>query len=145
MVAWRNPQMGRFSVEIELANFEDLARARAGDIPSDQVRRARIRGVVDSGAAKLVLPESVVKQLGLRLSGKAGVRYADNRDAERDIATGVELTYANRSGVFSAVVEPQRDSALIGAIVMEDLDLIVDCTKQRLEPRDPGKIISEIE
>jgi len=55
------------------------------------------------------------------------------------------LTYAGRIGVFSAVVEPKRDSALIGAIVMEDLDLIVDFTKQRLEPRDPGKIISEIE
>lgn len=145
MVAWRNPEMGRFSVEIELANNDDLARARAGDIPTDQVRRAHVRGMVDSGAAKLVLPESIVQQLGLRLAGKADVRYADGHVAERDMAQGVELTYAGRIGVFSAVVEPKRDSALIGAIVMEDLDLIVDFTKQRLEPRDPGKIISEIE
>jgi hypothetical protein len=47
--------------------------------------------------------------------------------------------------VFSAIVEPDRDSALIGAIVMEDLDLLVDCVAQRLAPRDPDQIISEVE
>jgi len=86
MVAWRNPEMGRFSVEIELADNDDLARARAGDIPTYQVRRAHVRGMVDSGAVKLVLPESVVQQLGLRLAGKADVRYADGHVAERDMA-----------------------------------------------------------
>ena len=35
--------------------------------------------------------------------------------------------------------------ALIGAIVLEDLDLLVDCTNQRLVPRDPKYVVSEIE
>lgn len=47
--------------------------------------------------------------------------------------------------MFNAIVEPQRDSALIGAIVLEDLDLIVDCTTQQLVPRDPERIVSAIE
>jgi hypothetical protein len=47
--------------------------------------------------------------------------------------------------VFNAVVEPDRDSALIGAIVLEDLDFTIDCTRQTLAPRDPKQIISEIE
>lgn len=50
-----------------------------------------------------------------------------------------------RSSVFNAIVEPGRNSALIGAIVLEDLDLLVDCTSQTLRPRDPNQIISEIE
>ena len=39
-------------------------------MPLDKVRRQTIAGVVDPGAAMLVLPQSVVKRLGLRLKGK---------------------------------------------------------------------------
>ena len=53
------------------------------------------------------------------------------------------MTYAGRDGVYNAVVEPSTESVLIGAIVMEDLDLIVDCVAQRLLPRDPKQITSE--
>jgi hypothetical protein len=34
---------------------------------------------------------------------------------------------------------------LIGAIVLEALDLLVDCRTQTLRPRDPKEIIAEIE
>ena len=50
-----------------------------------------------------------------------------------------------RDDVFSAVVEPKRKSALIGAIVLENLDFLVDCKHQRLVPRDPDYIVSELE
>ena len=56
--------VGRFSVDVELANNDDLALVRRGLMRPDQVRRATIPGVVDSGAAMLVLPEAVVKRLG---------------------------------------------------------------------------------
>jgi predicted aspartyl protease len=137
--------MGRFSVTVELANNIDLDRADAGDIPEEQVRRASIRGVVDPGATRLVLPEQVVVQLGLPISGEAAVRYAGGRTEQRRIARGIHLTYGGRSGVFSAIVEPLRESALIGAIVLEDLDFVVDCSAQRLIPRDPERIVSEVE
>lgn len=137
--------MGRFSVEVELVNQKDLFRAEAGLIPPEQVRRARIRGVVDSGAARLVIPEAIASQLGVEMSGTAKVRYADGRTAERSIARDVHLAYGGRESNFSAVVEPDRESALIGAIVLEELDFMVDCVGQRLVPRDPKQIISEIE
>jgi hypothetical protein len=44
-----------------------------------------------------------------------------------------------------AIVEPKRTSALIGAIVLEQLDLLVDCQRQRLIPRDPSGPLYEIE
>ena len=145
MIRSKDNGMDRFSVEIEVANYDDLARARAGDIPEAQVRRARVRGVVDTGATRLVLPASVVRELGATITGQVGVRYADGRVADRDRADGIFLTCLGRSSVFNAVVEPDRDSALIGAIVLEDLDLIVNCTTQQLTPRDPKRIISEAE
>ena len=50
-----------------------------------------------------------------------------------------------RDGVFDALVEQKRDTALIGAIVLETLDYVVDCIAQKVAPRDPKYIISEIE
>jgi hypothetical protein len=61
------------------------------------------------------------------------------------MARRVHLTFGGRDGIFNAIVEPARESALIGAIVMEDLDLLIDCCTQQLVPRDPAQIISEIE
>jgi hypothetical protein len=137
--------VGRFSVEIEVANYDDLAVARRGLLPQDQVRRETIMGVVDSGAVRLVLPEAVVKRLGLPLGDPIPVKYADNRRGRRRLVKGVFAQLLGRDGIFSAVVEPKRDTALIGAIVLEDLDLLVDCKNQRLVPRDPRGPLSEIE
>ncbi|MFO0837999.1 MAG: clan AA aspartic protease [Phycisphaerae bacterium] len=137
--------MGRFSVDLESANDEDVIRALAGDISPDSVRREQIRGVVDSGATRLVIPEPLAQRLGLRIEGSAKVRYADGRTADRQIAQRIHLALLGRDSVFNAIVEPDRDSALIGAIVLEDLDLLIDCSGQRLVPRDPKQIVSEVE
>src|SRR5216117_3782327 len=80
--------VGRFSVEFEVANNDDLVLARCGLLPKKQVRRQTISGVVDRGAVTLVLPQSVVKQLSLPLGDRIKVRYADGRRAQRREAEG---------------------------------------------------------
>ena len=141
----RSCRWGRFSVDVELANLGDVMSAQKGRLAPEKVRRTVLRGVVDTGASRLVLPESVVRQLGLEIVGTTKVRYADLRTAERPVARYVQLTYAGREGAFTATVEPDRKTALIGAIVLEDLDLVVDGTAGRLVPRDPNQLISEEE
>jgi hypothetical protein len=42
-------------------------------------------------------------------------------------------------------VEPDRTDALIGTIVMEDMDFLVDCTHQTIDSRDPDAIVTEVE
>jgi hypothetical protein len=71
--------VGRFSVEFGVANYADLIRAQDGTLPPDQVRRETIQGVVDSEATRLVLPQAVVKRLGLPPGNPILVRYADGR------------------------------------------------------------------
>jgi predicted aspartyl protease len=137
--------MGRVTAEISLANYWDVLRAQNGELSPDAVRRTTISGIVDTGAARLVLPQSVVDELGLPTDVETGVRYADHRTARRQIVRNVWLQLCGRASDFSAIVEPDRQDALIGAIVMEELDLIVDCTKNEVRPRDPDQIISEIE
>jgi predicted aspartyl protease len=137
--------VGRFSVEFEVANYGDLTMMQRGLLPPDQVRRETIQGIVDSGAAKLVLPQAVVKRLGLPLGNPVKVRYADGRRAQRREVKGVYLQLQGRDGTFTAICEPKRETALIGAIVLEDLDLLVDCLAQQVVPRDPTGAIYEIE
>jgi predicted aspartyl protease len=136
---------GRFTVEVLLANNRDIVMAKPGDPIPGSIRQARVSGVVDSGAARLVLPQSVVDELRLQDDGQTTVRFADHRREKRRLVSNVWLELLGRHGVFSAVVEPNRDDALIGAIVLEELDLLVDCATQSLYPREPDTILTEIE
>lgn len=138
-------EMGRVTVEVPMANYWDVLRVKEGQLSPDAVRRTIVSGIVDTGAARLVLPPHVVQDLELRQEGDTGVRYADHRTARRPIVRDVWLELCGRGSVFSAIVEPDRKDALIGAIVLEELDLIVDWTRNELRPRDPDRIISEIE
>jgi len=137
--------VGRFSVDFEVANNDDLALVRRGLLKPDQVRRQTIPGLVDSGAMMLVLPRAVVKQLGVPVGDKVTVRYADGRRAQRREAKGISLNLLGRDCTFTAIVELKRKTALIGAIVLEALDLLVDCQAQRVVPRDPRGAVYEIE
>ncbi len=92
--------VGRFSVEIEIANNDDLALVRRGLLPAGQVRSETIQGVVDSGATRLVLPEDAVKRLGLPLGNPVNVRHADGRRARRCAVKGVFLKLLGRDGIF---------------------------------------------
>jgi hypothetical protein len=133
--------MDRVSVTVELTNNENMVLAEAGKLNTQGVRSVQVRGVVDTGATRLVLPQSVVPQLGFKPTGMTAGRPADGRRQQRPMVGGVQLTCPCRSSVFNAVVESDRDSALIGAIVLEDLDFAADRTSQTLVPRDPKQIV----
>ena len=71
--------MGRFSVELSVTNAQDIGRAADGTIPPSAVRRTTLRGLVDTGATRLVLPAAVALELGLPAGGETSVRFADGR------------------------------------------------------------------
>jgi predicted aspartyl protease len=141
----RGESMGRIAVDFVLANNRDVVMAGTGKGVPESVKQITLRGIVDSGAARLVLPQRAADELNLEQSGEVGVRYADNRRETRPRVTNVWLSLCDREGVFSATIEPDREDALIGAIVLEELDLIVDCATESIYPRDPNRIITEIE
>jgi clan AA aspartic protease len=137
--------VGRFHVDIELANNQDMVLAESGHLDPNKVRRARVPAVVDTGAVSLVLPKAVVERLGVPQVGTVKVRYADQRRAKRDKVKNVWVKVLGREEIFSAIVEPKRQDALLGAVVLEQLDLMVAPVSQKLVPRDPSGIIAEIE
>ena len=137
--------MGRITTPITLANNDDLALFRRGLLPDDQVRRVTLDGVVDTGATRLVIPQSAADQLGVPSAGHVTVRHADDRKTTKALVNQVHATLLGRDSVFKALVEPDRATALIGAIVMEDLDFLVDPVRLTIYPRDPNTIVTEAE
>jgi hypothetical protein len=81
----------------------------------------------------------------MKASGTVSVRCADGRRAVRPTVQDVQVELLGRRCVFDATVEPKRRTALIGALVLEALDFLIDPLHERLVPRDPKRIIAEEE
>lgn len=146
MMIVEGQKVGRFAVEFEVANNRDVGASLGGHLDPAKVRRKTIKGTVDPGATLLVLPLAVVKELGLPIKKqKIKVTYADRRSAVRTEAEEIRVTIQGRDGTFTAIVEPKRRTALIGAVVLETLDFLVDSRRERLVPRDPDYVLSEVE
>jgi predicted aspartyl protease len=137
-----NGTVGRVTVQVELANPYDIVLADMKRKTPESIRRVAVTALVNTKLARLILPPDIVAQLGLSISGKTMAVYADGRRAEREVAN-VWLRIQDRWGIYSAVVEPTRNEPSIGFIVMNDLDLLVDCTSQTVVPRDPDTRICE--
>jgi hypothetical protein len=50
---------------------------------------------------------------------KQTVKYANEETSQRDIVGIVEVEVCGRKGWFEAIVEPKKQYALLGAVVME--------------------------
>lgn len=127
--------MGEVKVEVELENAVDRELQRVGTLQEERIRSAKIRALVDSGAVLLVLPQDLVETLGLRQVSKAIVSYGDERREERPVAGIVTVRVGDRSTSLNCVVGPPSSEPLLGQVVLETMDLLVDCTQQKLVPR----------
>lgn len=127
--------MGEISVKVSLANDGDLAMAKRGKLPDGEVRRATIQAVIDTGAVMVLLPQDLVEELGLDILDKAIVALANEEKIELDRAGTLSLRIGNREMKTDCLVGPPQCEALIGQLVLERLDLIIDPLKQTLTPR----------
>ena len=103
--------------------FNAIVKLRNATSPSDLLE---IPAKVDTGATLLVLPGTIADRLKLTLIRRQRVKYANEETADRDVLGVVELEVCGRKGWFEAVAEPKKNYALLGAVVMETLDLIVE-------------------
>jgi predicted aspartyl protease len=128
------PFVGEVKVEVELENTIDRELVRRGLLGEEGVRHVRTTALVDTGAMMLVLPEDIVATLGLPELGTVPVTYADERTEERPLAGVVTVRVAGRDARVDCVVGPPGSEPLLGQIVLEITDLLVDCSRRRLVP-----------
>ena len=82
-----------------------------------------VQALVDSGATHLCIPEHVQLQLELEPIDTKEVTLADGSRARVPYVGPIELRFKNRVGFAGALV--MCDQVLLGAIPMEDMDLVI--------------------
>ncbi|MFN0050030.1 MAG: retroviral-like aspartic protease family protein [Cytophagales bacterium] len=106
-----------------------------------------IQAKVDTGATMLVIPQHLADALQFPSMRHQTVKYANEKSKNLLVVWAVELEVCGRKGVFEAVVRPNKNYALLGAIPMEALDLIVEPASLGIypNPRSPEMPMAEIE
>ncbi len=127
--------MGEVLVDLLLENAIDRGMFRRKKLKEKEVRKARVKAVVDTGAVMLVLPQDLVEELGLEELRKVVVTYADERKEERPVAGPLSVKVGKRETTVDCVVGPPGSEALFGQIPIEAMDLIVDCSNRTIGPR----------
>ncbi|PSQ81341.1 MAG: clan AA aspartic protease [Bacteroidetes bacterium QS_8_68_15] len=131
----RNPDdcMGEIVSEMHLENAVDRGNVEEGRLEESEIRTVEIEGVVDTGArAGLALPQDVVDRLGVRTQRQVDAQLADGRRTALPVVGPINVTIEGRTTVTEAFALPEGRDALIGQIVLEGLDLLADCTRERL-------------
>jgi predicted aspartyl protease len=132
--------MGEIVVNANLENFLDRALCERGDLPEASVRARTIRALADTGAVMTMLPQDIVDALGLKVRRTVIVSYADERREERPVAGALLLRIGDREMIGECIVGPPTSEALIGQVVLEELDLLADCQRGVLSPRPESPI-----
>ena len=124
--------MGIVHAEITLKNSWDVGNAENGLIKEQEIRQTTITAMVDTGAGTLVINEELRERLGLRIKGSRWATFANNEREKCEVTEPVEIHWKNRLTAVHALVVPDSGKVLLGAIPLEDMDLMVDPVRQML-------------
>ena len=124
--------MGQVKIQVTLRNAREVVMARLEHLPAEQVHTYTTEALVDTGATRLTVPAFVADQLGIIRLGHTDAEYADGRVEEVDTTEGIQIEMLGRTAIRDAMVLGKH--VLIGVTVLEDLDLLVDCKRQRVIP-----------
>jgi clan AA aspartic protease len=124
--------MGMVHAEITLKNVMDEGNARSGLIKPESIRTATVTAVVDTGAMHLVINEKLREKLGLEVKEEKYVLVANGQRVRSKVTDAVEVHWKNRETIVQAVVIPEAPSILMGAIVLEGMDLMVNPVTQEV-------------
>jgi clan AA aspartic protease len=112
--------------EITLKNEIDGAFAEKGYIKEDEIRQITAQAIVDTGAWTLVISNETRDKLGLRDKGFGEATLADGQTAEYPMAGPLEVWWKNRRLTCDALVMPDAPDILLGAWILEGLDLTIN-------------------
>lgn len=124
--------MGHVFAEIELINGFDLEMSRRNLIDKDEVKRMAVSAMVDTGAIMLCINENIQQQLQFPVMETRKAQLANGVIIECKVVGPVELRFKNRQTTCRAMVLPADSEVLLGAIPLEDMDVLIDPQRQEL-------------
>ena len=131
--------MGIVYADIELINSTDLVMARRKLIGEDEIKHMRLNILVDSGAYMMAINEAIQSQLEFPFIERRKVVLASGEVAEYDVVGPIDVRFANRKAICSAFVLLGDSECLLGAIPMEEMDVLIHPQRQELvvNPQHP--------
>lgn len=124
--------MGLVYANIELINGYDLENARRKIIGEEEVKRMTVKMLVDSGAYMMGINETIQEQLDLPFIEKRKAVLADGSVQEYDVVGPLMVRFKNRTATCSALVLKGNCEPLLGAIPMEEMDVLIHPQRQEL-------------
>ncbi|MDR0877357.1 MAG: clan AA aspartic protease [Treponema sp.] len=124
--------MGTVFADITLKNAGDRIRVECGIMRDPETRESKVRAIVDTGAGTLIINDDIQKELGLMTRHLHQATLANGEKVACKITEAVEVIWKDRSMTCEPWVLPGTKDVLLGAIPLENLDLIVDPTEQKL-------------
>ncbi len=124
--------MGLTYADITLINGEDLILAKRHIIGEEEVKQMKVNMLVDSGAYMLAINENIQEQLQLPFLEKRKAQMANGNIEEYDVVGPIEIRFKNRQCTCRAMVLPGDNEPLLGAIPMEDMDVLIHPLRQEL-------------
>ena len=118
--------------EIEIINGGDLEMVRRNFLDQDDVKRMTVTMLVNTGAYNLCINEDIQEQLQLPVVEKRKGMLADGSIREYEVVGPVEIRFKNRRCNVDAMVLPGSSEPLLGAIPLEDMDVIIHPQRQEL-------------
>jgi clan AA aspartic protease len=118
--------MGTVYTEITLKNSMEVSMAAKKLIKAKDIHQVTLQALVDTGAATLVISEEVRQALKLHITGLKEVRLADDKPLRIKVTEPVDVHWQNRDTSCRAWVTSEKGEVLLGAIPLEDMDLIVN-------------------
>jgi clan AA aspartic protease len=103
-----------------------------------ELRSVEVQAVVDTGAFALCIPEHVRIQLDLQEAERREVTMANGKKESVSYVGPVKIACLGRTSYAGAVV--LGDRVLLGAIPLEDMDLVISPTKREItvNPQSPN-------
>jgi len=124
--------MGHVYAELILRNAGDVTNVKRGYIKEPEIRQTAVTAMVDTGAATLVINETVRRQLGLTVEGTYSAELADGTVETYGLTEAVQIQWKDRDDICRAILVPNASDILLGAIPLEAMDLIINPSKQEL-------------
>lgn len=133
--------MGLVRASIQLSNSSDISLFEGGFLKEPAIRRMEVDALVDTGSVMLAINETIKTQLGLKVRDRRTAQLADGTVRELEIVGPVEVRFENRMSITNAMVLPGNQEVLLGAIPMEEMDVLVHPSAQKLivNPEHPNK------
>jgi len=136
--------MGLVYEDITLKNAGDIINVQRGIIDEGQIRQVNVRALVDTGAGTMVINEDMRRELGLEIVGKRQAKLANEAAEMCRITEPVEIDWKGRSAVVRTMVLDSTKEVLLGAMPLEEMDVMVDPQNQRLVGIHGDEIILKI-